>query len=213
MEFTIKQEKTFRYQILNDLPQAKIVLYILHGYGQLAHYFIQKFKEVDNNILIVAPEGMHRFYLQGTSGRVGASWMTKEAREIDIQDNLNYLNKIDTIISNKYPIEKRLLLGFSQGGATALRWKMNQKTHFDSIIIWGSDFPREHEWPEKFTLEKTNYFLVGNEDEFFNDETRSKLTEYYLSLGFNIEVYNGNHDIEPKTLLKLLTNIKNLLLA
>lgn len=208
MEFTIKQEKTFRYQILNGSPQAKTVLYVLHGYGQLVHYFIQKFKEIDPEILIVAPEGMHRFYLQGTSGRVGASWMTKEAREIDIQDNLDYLNRIDKIISNEYPIKNRHLLGFSQGGATALRWKMNQKVQFNSTIIWGSDFPKEQEWPNEFSSEKLNYFVVGDKDEFFNDETRSQLKEYYLSLGFNTESYDGNHDIDTKTLQKLITKIK-----
>ncbi len=213
MEFTLKQEKTFRYQILNESPQAKTVLYVLHGYGQLVEFFIQKFKEINKNILIVAPEGMHRFYLRGTSGRVGASWMTKEAREIDIQDNLNYLNRIDAIISEQYPVQNRHLLGFSQGGATALRWKMDHKVQFDSTIIWGSDFPREHQWSQKFIEEKMNYFVVGDEDEFFNDETSSQLTEYYLSLGFNIEIYNGNHDIETKTLLKLLINIKSFLLA
>ena len=30
---------------------------------------------------------MHRFYLEGSSGRVGASWMTKEAREDDKKEN------------------------------------------------------------------------------------------------------------------------------
>ncbi len=213
MEFTIKQEKTFRYQILNESPTAKTVLYVLHGYGQLVKYFIKKFEQVDTDFLIVAPEGMHRFYLRGTSGRVGASWMTKEAREIDIQDNMLYLNKIDRVISEDYPIKNRILLGFSQGGATALRWKMDGQTQFNASIIWGSDFPKEHDWPANFSRETLNYFVVGKNDEFFNEESRAKLTEYYLSLGFNIEIYNGNHDIENKTLLKLLTNIKNSLLA
>ncbi len=213
MEFTLKQEKTFRYEILNGSAQAKTVLYVLHGYGQLVKFFIQKFKTLDKDVLIVAPEGMHRFYLRGTSGRVGASWMTKEAREIDIQDNLNYLNKIDYLISSEFPIVNRHLLGFSQGGATALRWKMDQTVQFNSTIIWGSDFPREQEWPIPFKREKKNYFLVGDEDEFFNDETRSQLTEYYLSLGFNIEIYAGKHDIEIKTLQKLLAQIKSSVLA
>jgi len=213
MEFTLKQEKTFRYEILNGSAQAKTVLYVLHGYGQLVKFFIQKFKSLEKDILIVAPEGMHRFYLRGTSGRVGASWMTKEAREIDIQDNLNYLNRIDSIISSEYPIEKKHLLGFSQGGATALRWKMDKNVLFNSTIIWGSDFPREQEWPIEFRTEKMNYFTVGDEDEFFNEETRSQLTEYYLSLGFNIEIYAGKHDIEIKTLQKLLTQIRSFVLA
>src|SRR5690554_3872961 len=37
---------------------------------------------------------MHRFYRKGTQGRVGASWMTKEARLDDIEDNHKYLDKL-----------------------------------------------------------------------------------------------------------------------
>ena len=40
---------------------------------------------------IIAPQGLHKFYLEGTSGRVGASWMTKENREDDIKNYLVYL--------------------------------------------------------------------------------------------------------------------------
>ena len=116
MEFQLIQKKTYRYQVLNDNPQAKTVLYVLHGYGQLVKFFIQKFKNLNQEILIVAPEGMHRFYKKGNSGRVGASWMTKEARETDISDNMIYLNALDIEVARKYPITKRILLGFSQGG-------------------------------------------------------------------------------------------------
>ena len=85
MEFQFTHPKTFRYHILNEGTNAKKVLYVLHGYGQLAEFFVRKFRELGDEYLIVAPEGMHRFYLQGSSGRVGASWMTKEDREQDIK--------------------------------------------------------------------------------------------------------------------------------
>ena len=56
------------------------VLYVLHGYGQLPAFFIRKFQaQVNAGWRVVAPEGAHRFYLKGTDGRVGASWMTREA--------------------------------------------------------------------------------------------------------------------------------------
>ena len=208
MEVHFKHSKTYRYQILNDSQQAKTVLYVLHGYGQLVKFFIRKFKEVDPSILIVAPEGMHRFYRKGTSGRVGASWMTKEARETDIADNIGYLNALDAEITSKYPIEKRLLLGFSQGGATASRWKTMGQPSFDALIVWGSDFPLDANWKDDFKNEKNNYFVVGNQDEFFDATSRQLLSEQYVSLGFNIENYEGKHDIETKTLNSIITKIQ-----
>ena len=54
--------------------ERKGTLFVLHGYGQLPEYFIRKFRPLSQaGWHVVAPEGAHRFYLQGTEGRVGAS--------------------------------------------------------------------------------------------------------------------------------------------
>lgn len=209
MEHQLTFQKTFRYEILNDFDQATTVLYVLHGYGQLAKFFIQKFKDLDDNLLIVAPEGMHRFYRKGNSGRVGASWMTREAREVDIEDNLKWLTELDKTLSQKYPIQKRIVLGFSQGGSTAARWRLSKLVSFDSLIIWGSDFPPEEQNAIKLLSgDFNNYFVVGTQDEFFDDDQRNSLIEQYKSLGFKISTYIGHHDIDVKTLNDLIHRIQ-----
>ena len=141
MENSFSFSKTFRYETQNEDKHPTKIIYVLHGYGQLAKFFIRKFNALADDYLIVAPEGMHRFYLNGSSGKVGASWMTKEAREIDIKDNIDWLNALDKKISSKHQINERILLGFSQGGATAIRWKMNSQLVFDKTIIWASISP------------------------------------------------------------------------
>lgn len=207
MENLLKSVKTFRYETLNEDKAPQKVIYALHGYGQLAKYFIRKFQELGNEYLIVAPEGMHRFYLKGSSGRVGASWMTKEARKTDIEDNINWLNNLDQEISNQFDIKKRILLGFSQGGATAIRWKMNAFNKFDKTIIWASDFPPDME-PKMDQLkgELENYFVVGAEDEYFDNESKNKLISLYKSVDFKISTYLGPHEIDSKVLHQLLKN-------
>ncbi|MBL1280216.1 MAG: hypothetical protein COA33_008095 [Fluviicola sp.] len=207
MEATFKFSKTYRYQILNENANATTVLYVLHGYGQLVKFFIQKFKELDSPILVVAPEGMHRFYRNGNAGRVGASWMTKEARETDIADNMGYLTELDVLISKKYPIKNRILLGFSQGASTAIRWKLDKKVAFNSLIVWASDFPPDVVWHEEFYGEKQNYFAIGKNDEFFNAEKTSEVCQQFLSLGYKIEQFEGTHDIETATLKRILKRI------
>ncbi len=207
MENNFTFSKTFRFETINEDKQPTKIIYALHGYGQLAKYFIRKFDAINEDYLIVAPEGMHRFYLNGSSGKVGASWMTKEARETDIKDNIEWLNALDTELSERYNIKERVLVGFSQGGATAIRWKMNALQPFDKTIIWASDFPPDME-PKMEQLKggKENYFVIGNEDEYFNEEQQNKLISLYKSVDFKISTYIGRHNIELPILLQLLEN-------
>ena len=91
-EHQISIKKTAKVYTLGNITTAKHVIVVLHGYGQLAKYFINKFKPlVDDDYYIIAPEGLSKFYLNGHSGRVGASWMTKEDRQIEINDQIEYL--------------------------------------------------------------------------------------------------------------------------
>ncbi|MFT7345493.1 MAG: putative esterase, partial [Lentimonas sp.] len=91
----LKIDKTAKVSVLkNEENPNDQLLIVLHGYGQLSQFFIQKFSSLTHQCDIIAPEGMHRFYLNGSSGRVGASWMTKEERETDIEDNQKYLEEV-----------------------------------------------------------------------------------------------------------------------
>ncbi|HSI76892.1 MAG TPA: hypothetical protein VK957_13400, partial [Lunatimonas sp.] len=77
------------------IGSEKEIWLILHGYGQLAEYFLRKFRRFfDPSLLFVAPEGINRSYREGFSGRVGANWMTKHQRETDITNGMNYLNAV-----------------------------------------------------------------------------------------------------------------------
>ena len=203
MEVNITQNKTYRYQISCKGEKPTTLLYVLHGYGQLAKYFIQKFSHLEN-IIIVAPEGGHRFYLKGTGGRVGASWMTKEARETDISDNINYLNSLDVQLSKEFSIDKKILIGFSQGGATAIRWRNESTIDFDSLIVWASDHPKDSK------IKKGNdYFIIGDQDEFIHSEIKEQMIKDYEAKGFRICSYIGTHDIDQETLNDLINNIRN----
>lgn len=208
MERSLEELKTYRYQILHDNPGAKKVLYVLHGYGQLVKYFIRKFSDLPEDLLIVAPEGMHRYYTQGTYGRVGASWMTKELRETDIKDNIRWLNTLDKTISQDYPIQERYLLGFSQGGSTAIRWKIHGRPKFDGLIIWASDFPPEEKENSQILSDCPSYFCIGSEDEFYNEAGQNELTEYYKNIGFKISNYLGPHDIDKEALKRILKELQ-----
>jgi predicted esterase len=109
----------------------------------LAEFFIRKFDAlVDEDSAVIAPEGMHRFYLEGTSGRVGASWMTKDDRSVDIFDNMHYLNALmETIYEEAHPEASLFILGFSQGCPTAARYAMQARKLPGAFIGYASDIP------------------------------------------------------------------------
>lgn len=202
-EQKLSAPKTFRYWISGDFEKANKLLIVLHGYGQLAEFFIRKFNGVPKDYLIVAPEGMHRFYINGTSGRVGASWMTKEDRESDIVDNLNWLTQLFIELTKQKSFEKTILLGFSQGGATAARWYYSNKVHFDQLILWASVFPPDLEKPENQS-NSSNFFVIGTEDEYYDAEAQKNEIEFYEKIGFNTLQFDGKHDIENDTLKRIL---------
>lgn len=200
--------KTANIEVLGDLSAKKVIV-ALHGYGQLSKYFVQKFKFlVDAGYVVVAPEGLHRFYLRGASGRVGASWMTKEEREDDIADYVNYLNQlVHELDLNSF--DRRVLLGFSQGGATACRWLEKGDFLADDFVLWGSVFPPDVQLPDrkhnKF-LHSNNFFLIGDEDEYYSPSQRLDTFDAIASLGvgFDCMEYAGNHNIYEAPLKQVL---------
>lgn len=202
-----------RYFTHGDSETAENIWIVLHGYSQLPEFFIRKFQQLDpEKNFVIAPEGIHRFYRKGTSGRVGASWMTKEARLDDIEDNNNYLNQLaDQLLKNK-SYQQRYLLGFSQGGATASRWHNSGNFNADHFILWASVFPEDISIEEGKSgmLQSNNYFAIGKSDPFFE----GKLVEVQAflkkqSFPTEVKLFEGGHDIDVETLLAIALESKN----
>lgn len=208
MEQKFKIEKTVRYFTHGNADTAKNLWIVLHGYGQFPYYFIRKFESLDpEENFVIAPEGMHRFYLEGTSGRVGASWMTKEARLDDIEDNISYLNTLAKDLLNKGKYERKILLGFSQGGATATRWHESGNFNADIFVLWASVFPPDLDFdPNQSSLMKSqNYFVLGKNDPYFKGK-ESELKKLFKSQDFNFKTidFDGKHEIDKKPLIEIL---------
>ena len=200
--FEIKTSKTQRYFTHGDLKKTSKLLIVLHGYGQLAEHFIRKFHQVPENYFIVAPEAMHHFYLNGSSGRVGASWMTKEDRINNIADNNEYLNNLVDLLQKEKQFSELLVLGFSQGGATAARWNAQRKD-IDELILWASVLPPDLDASSVVNI-KNGSFVIGKNDEFYDAAAQAKEISKYRSLNFEIIEYNGKHDIDADTLINIL---------
>jgi predicted esterase len=205
IEGVVEVPSSLRYRTLKSNGSVKHLVYILHGYGQLVEYFSKKLADlVVEDTLFVFPEGRHRFYLKGTSGRVGASWMTKEWREEDIRLNMLSLDILHAEILKTNQPEKITVLGFSQGGATAARWVSNGKITCDHFISWASVYPPElnMESTQKEAFKST--FVVGTNDVYFPAAELEKFISDYQSKGIHIVRFEGEHDLHLETLKTLL---------
>lgn len=213
-EHHLTVQRTARYYTLGEFTeQTKDIWFCLHGFGQLAQYFSQKFTDIaDNQTLIVIPEGLSRSYLNGDYQRVGASWITREDRHHEIHDFLAYLNSLyDLILNGRDATEFRItLLGFSQGAATACRWLNADYIRADRLILWAGYFPNgltEIIPPAKLTDVDCHY-VYGRQDEYFAqiDDVENYLRRLQTDVpNLKLTAFDGSHRVEPKVLKMLLT--------
>ncbi|MDX5481974.1 MAG: dienelactone hydrolase family protein [Hymenobacteraceae bacterium] len=209
-EHSLTVPRTARYYTLGT-PSADVTdLWIVcHGYGQLGRYFLRHFAPLDDGkTVIVAPEALSRFYLDGFSGRVGATWMTKEARLSEIEDQASYLNLLLQELRKQLPQEVRVtVLGFSQGGATVCRWLATEQVQVQRLVLWAASFPEDID----FETGKAAFaglpvaMVYGTQDEFVTPEVVEKKKQLMARLGIDPELYTfeGGHSIHPETLLKI----------
>ena len=215
MKKQISIVKTHKYSQLGEFSKkTNTVWIVLHGYGMLSEYFIKKFECILNErTVVIAPEGSNRFYLENNYYRVGASWMTKLDKEKDIEDNISFIqtlysNIIDEIGHTNFKLNT---LGFSQGGATLVRWIMSNSITIDSLILWGSDIPKDCLTKEK----KSRWssidvkLVIGNQDEYINEENKQKVIDLISSYGLKYELveYEGSHKIIEKELEKIAAGL------
>jgi predicted esterase len=213
-ELTINFKARY-FKLGEQSERTKEIWFVLHGYGQLAQYFLNKFKNLpENDIVVIAPEGLSRFYLQDVAtrsqtgnNRVGASWMTRESRLVDIENYITYLTSIyNHEVKTGIPVK---LLGFSQGAATASRWVMQSGVNFNSLILWAGIFPNDIDFEKgkEFFKTKDVKIVFGSKDQFLTPERIDEIKVLLdkLNLTYSPIVFDGAHEIHAPTLLKLIT--------
>ncbi len=199
-----------RYYTYGELNEDTRYLFIaFHGYGQMASYFIRNFEGLGKEYFIVVPEGLHHFYLEGMTGRVGASWMTKEDRQTDIENQSAYLNEIVAQFDElKKSNVKLIVFGFSQGVATALRWIVRNEIKVNSFLNWAGSLPNDLEANAVESIMKgVNIKLIlGEDDPYINEKVKSEMKSLIHTYKLNIEniTYQGDHRIYPKILNKIV---------
>jgi predicted esterase len=206
----LKVTKNTRFFMLGEPgPEIRKVWFICHGYGQLGNYFLRNFQALqDNTALFIGCEGLNRFYTNGFSGRVGASWMTKEDRTDDIEDYIGYMDAVYANVMSMLDGPVHITaFGFSQGTATVCRWMQAGSQKIDNLVLWAGAFPPDVDLAlnkDRFNKSR-NFLVVGDEDEFIKEEDIDALCERLKSCGVNQELlrFKGKHEINTETLRKI----------
>lgn len=199
--YFLSQEPTF---------EEKEIWLVVHGYGQLAEFFVRKFKKFFSpERLFIAPEGTNYNYLEGFQGRVGANWMTKHERETAIENNHRLLDKLIDSFLEKYQVKPIIkVLGFSQGAATATRWASVWDGKIDTLVLWSGGFALDLnlEAADEAFSETELILVLGESDDLINPESIKKQEELILNLGKAVKrmTFDGGHELDTDVLEKII---------
>lgn len=197
-----------------DPARAKELWVVLHGYGQLAAEFLAGFDAIDDGTrLIIAPEALSRFYdarsamEKHAEATVGASWMTREARDEEIADQLHWLQQAhDHYRALVGPAAPLTVLGFSQGTAAASRWVANGAVAPVHLISWGASLAPELPLGVDSPLGRTRCTIViGTRDRFVPVERLTAERDRLVAAGYRgaFEQFEGGHRLDDAMLRRL----------
>ncbi len=191
------------YSTLNEInSNTKHIWIVCHGYGQLAAHFIKRFDVFDaQEHFVLAPQGLSKFYLKEYTN-VGASWMTKEDRSTDLENQRSYCDSLlDHVFGgidlNDYEVH---LLGFSQGVSAISRLAAYRKIPFSNLILWAGGFPPELT-PDDFSFVNSKAKLkivLGDRDMLFRlPKFQTEIDKAEKALGRSSEFigFDGKHEV------------------
>ncbi|MES2523639.1 MAG: hypothetical protein V4617_13120 [Gemmatimonadota bacterium] len=215
--------RTGRYATIGaDPAHARRVWFALHGYGQLAARFLRPFAGiVPADTCVVAPEGLSRFYheMPRADGahlqRVGATWTTRDGRELDIPDTQAWLDGVyDEVMAPGIAAGAPAacgVLGFSQGMATAMRWVADGAVRPDCFVGWAGGLAADVQ-QERFAAgvaEARVVLVAGESDSFATATARASVLKGMRRLHRDTReiVFAGGHHLDPGVLTMLLEEL------
>lgn len=207
---SLKVQRTARVEVAGDVRAACEVAIVIHGYAQTAAEMLSACAPLEREgRVLVAPEALSRFYRRGSSGPIGASWMTREARADEIADYVAYLDQLAGWCASELGVAAPpAVLGFSQGAATAWRWAALGGARLSRLVAFGGGIPPDLDLAAaRARLAGVRIgFGRGRSDSYHTAEwlerDRARLAE--LGLGCEAVEFDGGHELAPAALAALV---------
>jgi predicted esterase len=181
--------------LIDDAEQASPlrILAGCHGYAQSADEMMEMLRSipVDASWTRVSIQALHRFY-RGRSQTTVASWMTRQDRDLQIGDNVAYVDEAIAATAGARAIERLVVCGFSQGVAMAFRAGVLGARKADAILALGGDVPPELGWTQfpRVLLGR------GARDEWYSPEKLRSDESALQARGVQVETltFDGAHE-------------------
>lgn len=199
--------RTARYLTVGEVEAAMEVWFLLHGYGMLAASFLTWFEPAAHpGRLLVAPEALSRAYFEEKGARrVGASWMTKEDREPEIEDYVRYLDLLgDRVLAAAAQDARVEVHAFSQGTATACRWLALGRLRASRLVLWAGGVPPDLPLDRfRDALASSELVIVlGTRDRYVSDTDLEREVARLAAAGIvpDLRRFDGGHRVDQATL-------------
>jgi predicted esterase len=127
--------------------------------------------------------------------------MTKEDRQDEIVDYINYLNKL--FIELKLENKKINILGFSQGVATSSRWLSQVNFNINKLVFWAGEPAYDIDYSYLKNVPNL-YYVYGNQDLFIQEGQILKIQNQFNSYLFEYINFDGKHELNTIVLTKLI---------
>lgn len=204
----VSYQTTNTYSILNSItPDTQNIWIACHGIGYLSKYFITYFEGLDpKENYIIAPQAPSKYYQTKAYKYVGASWLTKESKALEIENVLNYLDeilKVENLVSDP----RIILFGFSQGVSIVTRWMAKRKINCKHLVIHSGSIPVEFDKGSFDYLPQLQTSIIyGTEDEYLSEEKIKSQLELAHSIFPNPPqrlTFEGKHVMHKKSIQKI----------
>ncbi|MAY82734.1 MAG: hypothetical protein CMP59_01235 [Flavobacteriales bacterium] len=206
MKKSIQVKRTAIYHYLSN-ENCRTLLYVIHGYGQLAEDFLKDFKAIEGKVDIVAPEALSRYY--NKERKPVASWMTSHEREAEMDDYVSYLDQLHKEISSVKEYDEVKLLGYSQGVSTAMRWLAKSKEVFSHVYLCSGSIPPELNTEDlKHQSGSQFHYFYGINDPLLEVSRAKSIVEGLRGLVEHLDVhpFEGKHEVSDACIDLILQN-------
>lgn len=175
---------------------VRAVLVGFHGFGETARHNLEELRRLPalDGWMLVAVEALHPFYTR--AGEVVACWMTRQDRELAIEENVAYVRTVLAELGAEVPDGTPIaLLGFSQGTAMAYRAAVHGGVSPVAVVALAGDVPPELAEMDDLPFDEV---LIGRgaEETWYTREQLDRDVSLLEVRGVRIEVseFAGGHE-------------------
>jgi len=194
------------YSTLNQATEkTEYIWFVCHGLGYLSRYFIRYFSGLDTEKhFVIAPQAPSKYYQDKSYKHIGASWLTREETQLEMDNVKTYFDEIYKTEIAPYSDKKLIVLGYSQGVSVAMRWIAKSKIQCDKLLIHSGGIPEELKSKDFKNLNFSPYLIYGKSDPYINKERAEKeLNKAKNLFGEKLKVmpFKGKHEVSTDIII------------